>query len=495
MTMRNKILFTILLLAGLAQATPRLTVVVAVDGLQQQDLTAMRNYWPQGGLRLMSEEAFQTNISLPFFVFGGAETPASLFSGATPSEHGVTSDYYYSRSDRAIHAVYESNDQKGIGTSVRVSPARLRAMTISDRFRLMAGDKAEVYALGLDPNTTISMAGHSANACCWYDANSQKWVATTAYDGGLPSAADKLNTNGRIAEYEAREWTPRMDIAQYMHPTAAEKKKPFHYVGLQAGHAPAMNELMVELALAIQQDKKMGEDIVPDLLMMQMTTLSPKACCDYIQSAEQEDMYLSINQNIGYLIEQLNKRIGKDKYQLLVVGLPRKGASSETLEKVGFPRQVFNIDRAVALASTYLMALYGHERWVDGGYGNAIYLNKTLIEQKKLSLDAIRRQVSEFLLEFEGVQGACPSTDLDIIQGNKEVEKLRNSLNKKTRGDVVFWLEENWVSTEKEGKCTDFVANRDPQIPLLLWSGAYRNYPEKSSVTALEIYELLFGMF
>ena len=54
------------------------------------------------------------------------------------------------------------------------------------------------------------------------------------------------------------------------------------------------------------------------------------------------------------------------------------------------------------------MALYGHERWVDGVYGQSIYLNRTLIEQKRLNLETIQRQVANFLMDFEGVQIAMP---------------------------------------------------------------------------------------
>ena len=249
----------------------------------------------------------------------------------------------------------------------------------------------------------------------------------------------------------------------------------------------------------MQKEKHLGEDAVPDLLMLQMTVLSPAAKADHIQTAEQEDMYLSLNQDLGYLIEQLTKRIGKDNLQVLIVGLPRMGSDKESFRKAGIETHFFNVDRAVALTGTYLMALYGHERWVDGGYGQSIFLNRTLIEQKKLSLPVIQRQVSDFLLGFEGVQGACPANELPLIQKkNSEEERLQVSLNKQTTGDVVFWLEENNISMTKENSnadednTPDHVVDRSPRVPLYLWSGSLRQFPDKENVTALGIFELLF---
>jgi len=485
-------IFTAALFILGAQAAPKLTVVVAVDGMSQEDLSALRTYWPQGGLRTLQEEAFQTELSFPHLIYGGAESAATLMTGVSPQEHGISMDTYFSRTDRQPHDIFDDGTTKGIGTKRTLSPQSLLSLTLSDRFRRTYGEKSRIYAVGLNAQTTLCLAGHSANACCWLDAAEQRWSTTAFYSEGLPSAADKMNTSGRFGEVAQKTWTPRMDVQQYMHPTDLEKKKSFAYTGLQGGKSPITNELAVELALAIQKDQKMGEDLTPDLLLLEFTTLSPKAKSDHIRSAEQEDMYLSVNQNIGYLMEQLDKRIGKQNYQLLVLGLPRYGSDEATLAMTGLPRREFNLDRAVALLSTYLMALYGHERWIDGGYGQSIYLNRTLIEQKKLPLETIRRQVSDFLLEFSGVQGACSTSDLALIQGNSEASRLRETMQKRTRGDVVFWLEENWVVMQNDKETLDHVTDRDPRVPLLFWSGSLRNYPDRTAVDIHNFQQMLF---
>lgn len=45
-------------------ANPRLTVVVVVDGMTQENLDNLRSYWSVGGLRSLSEEAFQDRKSV-----------------------------------------------------------------------------------------------------------------------------------------------------------------------------------------------------------------------------------------------------------------------------------------------------------------------------------------------------------------------------------------------------------------------------------------------
>ena len=82
--MRTTRLFTTLtltLLALLTYAQPRLTVVVVVDGMTQENLATLRPYWQAGGLRIMSEEAHQTIATFPHQVYGGQETMATLMTG------------------------------------------------------------------------------------------------------------------------------------------------------------------------------------------------------------------------------------------------------------------------------------------------------------------------------------------------------------------------------------------------------------------------------
>jgi len=455
-----------------ANALPRLTVVVVVDGMTQENLTDLRSYWPAGGLRTLSEEAYQTTVDFPHLVYGGQETTATLMTGTTPSRHGVMADTYFSRTDRNVHATLEDPQSAGIGTDLALSPRALLSVSLSDEWRIQQGTQAQIYAVGLQPEATVLMAGHAANACCWLDPREQKWATTSFYAEGLPAAADAMNVSGRIAELASRPWTPRMDVSMYMRPTPEERKKPFSYTpNAQLLRTPAANTLVIEMALALQKDRQLGADNTPDLLLLQLTTLSPHATSDALASAEQEDMYLGINQDLGFLMEQLNRRIGKAQYQLLVVGRPVLGYSAQTLEMAGLPVRHFNVDRAAALTGTYLMAMYGHERWVDGGYGPFIYLNRTLIEQKRLSLETFQRQVANFLMDFEGVQVAFPIHEAITSED-------RTSIYRKHAGDVYFQLQDNWLLDTDERTTYDRVIQSRPTAPLLLWSGTLRTFPE-----------------
>jgi len=477
---------TCLLLSTTSLAAPRLTVAVVVDGMRQETLDQLRPYWQQGGLRTLSEEAYQTTIRYPHIVYGGGECVATLMTGTTPAEHGIAADTYFRRSDRKPHPILEDSSEKGIGCTASLSPRNLLAATIGDEMRIRYGKRSHIYALGLDANTTILMAGHAADGCCWLDGTTAQWVSTSYYGEQLPYSINAWNEGTRRQELLARTWTPRLDIDLYNSPTETERDKGFSYTTEQVLHTPIANTMVIESALALQKHEHLGEDNIPDLLCLHLTTRSPQATTDQLRSAEQEDMYLWLNQDLGYLIDQLARVIGVQHLRIVVTGRPLLGQDTDALASARMPSQYFNVDRAAALTATYLMALYGTERWVDGGYGQSIYLNRTLIEQKHMSLPQLQQQVAAFLMDFEGVAAAFPFTEASSSVA------LANTVNKRGFGDVVFTLQPHWLLKADDTTVLDHVVENSPIVPIMIWSGAYQAFP--TGITdATQIKELLIG--
>lgn len=450
-----------------------LTVVVAVNGLDPVALKQLQPFWPQGGLRTLSEEAFQTSVSFSHWLYGGDEALATMLTGTTPAHHGICSRYAFSRDTRRVEDIFLSDKRLGIGTADSYSAAPLLSTTATDRLRQTYGVNARIYAIGIEPVPAILLAGHAANACCWLGPSvrndSLQWVSTSYYREGLPAAADRMNINGSLSHTLAHEWTPRMEIATYLHPTDEEKKHPFSYrISNTPVHQFAYaNTAVVDLALDLQKDLRLGQGLTPDVLLLQLTVCTPKAQQASIASAEQEDIYLHLNQDLGYLMEQLRKRLPQSSLRLVVMGLPRLGHTSPQMADYNMPLQTLSMDKVVALTSTYLMALYGHERWIDGGYGHAIYLNRMLIEQKHLSLETIRRQVADFLMEFDGIRFACPAYEAYL---NPDIAP---SLHKRFAGDVIFTLQDNYTLSPSQFS----VLNSQSSSPFLLWSTSPSPFP------------------
>ena len=148
------------------------------------------------------------------------------------------------------------------------------------------------------------------------------------------------------------------------------------------------------------------------------------------------------------------------------------------------PVHSFNVASAAALTGAYLMAIYGHERWVDGGFGHSIFLNRLLIEQKKMPIETIRRQVADFLLDFEGIRVA------HTLHEAYADDRLSKSINKLSAGDVVFMLQPGWQLTFGDNTTIDNVIEENADVPVLIMSGKHDTLPDKQ-ITPQEFIYLL----
>jgi len=104
----------------------------------------------------------------------------------------------------------------------------------------------------------------------------------------------------------------------------------------------------------------------------------------------------------------------------------------------------------MALLSTYLMAVYGQEKWIEGYYAKNIYLNKKKIEDKKINFRDMQQNIAEFMLEFEGIQAAFPSAQVENTggNGNSTIERIQNSNSKKSVGDIIITLLPGWLEVD-----------------------------------------------
>ena len=112
--MRKLLIFILFLLSPLLCAAPKLTVFIVVDGLDMQSMQDLQPYWSQGGLRTLSEEAYQAPVMFPQLVYGGDEATATVLTGLTPFYHNYQTDSYFRRSDRKPHQLLTDEKQTGI---------------------------------------------------------------------------------------------------------------------------------------------------------------------------------------------------------------------------------------------------------------------------------------------------------------------------------------------------------------------------------------------
>jgi hypothetical protein len=467
-TIFSVLLFLIFSLNASAQPSvverPRLVVCIMVDGLQQKHIDLLWNYFdPNGFKKIIGQGANCRNVSYNIVSAGNASDIASVMTGSTPFFNGVVGNNYYRRSEDNVQSIIQDENQIGIGTKQTLSAHYLLSSTVGDEIMLANPGKSKSYAVALGAEEAIMLGGHTAKSVAWIDDVNNKWITTGYYADGLSRWADEMNVNGTFQNYMARTWGPMFNINTYLSkPNREDKKWGFYYDPASKKNknsqasilktTPSANGLVTELGLKIFDQEQLGTDIYPDILLLQFTVRTPFEKTTALQSAEKEDIYLRLDKDIQTILQKIDVKVGLDKTLVFMFGNQTQVHSPSELGDNKIPAGYFNADRSLALLSTYLMAIYGQEKWISGYYGKNIFLNKEKIAAKKLNFTDFQKTVAEFMLEFEGIQAAFTSSQVLNMGGDShsEMTRLRNSTNKSCVGDVIITLLPGWIEVDNK---------------------------------------------
>jgi hypothetical protein len=443
---------------------PGLVIGIMIDGLQQKHIDLLWNHFDQNGFKkIIAQGANCNNVSYNIVSGGNASDIATVMTGTTPYYNGIVGNNYYNKDEDEIQSILQDEDQIGIGTKQTLSAHKLLSSTIVDEIMLAYPEKSKSYAVALNPEEAIMLGGHTAKSVAWIDDINMKWITTGYYTDGLSHWADEMNVNGTFKNYMSRKWEPLFNINTYLSRSVKENRRSgFSYDPSTKKskisqttilkNTPWANDLVTDLGLKILEQEQLGKDLYPDILLLQYTVKTPFERIPSLNSAEKEDIYLRLDKDIQTLLRKTDLAVGLNKTLIVLFGNQTDVHSPAELGDNKIPAGYFNADRALALLSSYLMAVYGQEKWILGYYAKNIFLNKDKIEEKKLNFHDFQQTVADFMLEFEGIQAAYPLWIIMNMGANtgSDLSRLRNSTNKNCVGDIILTLLPGWIEVDNK---------------------------------------------
>lgn len=478
---------------------PRLVIGIVVEELNYDQLENFRDKFCETGIKkLINEGTYFKNASFEYMLTQSAPGHATISTGAEPSFHGITSDDWYVPLKNELINCTKDLSVNSVGGSFESglhSPVNLLVSTFSDELQMSTGRKSKVFGVGLRESSAIFSAGHAANAAYWFDNITGTWMSSTYYVNALPIWVNDFNAMKYSDGYLNTTWTlfrPASDYADCLpdsnsFETGFNNRNYFPYdlkklrskstTGTRNDYSlireiPFGNTLTADFAIKLIQNEHLGKDDVTDYLSVCFSAT------DYIghrfgpSSVEMGDAILRLDDDVRRLLTYVNDSIGKKN--VLVYFTAAHGISEipAVLEQNRIPSGYFKQNQALQLLRSYLNVVYGEGDWVKGYSERQIFLNRTLIEDARLSLDDVQKKVARFLVQFTGVEAAYPYSAFEANDfGTGNLKRIINNFSPQRSGDVIVTLNPGWV--EKDG---DFVTNHnspyeyDSHVPLI-WYG------------------------
>ena len=419
-----------------ARQVPKLVVNITIDQLRSDFLEAYAPLYGSDGFRkLMEQGRVYENATYPLIQTDRASAISTILTGTVPYYHSIVGQQWINRETLRPQQCTEDNRQNGMP-----SPANLAVSTLGDELKVASEGKSFVFAIAPFADAAILSAGHAADEALWMDEQTGQWKTSQYYLNTQSTTYlvfNELSNPGK--NINRLRWTPlgQEKIFDFRHIFKGHKKfQEYQTSGLINAH-------VTDLALAYVRQKGLGSDDITDLLCLTYYAgpfnHQPMTECQQ----ELKDTYLRLDQAIATLISQLEEQIGQKEILFVVTSTGYTDPEHTDYARYRIPTGTFYINRAAGLLNMYFGATWGQGRYIETYTDNQLYINRKLLEQKRINVTDFCQRTREFLLQMEGVRNVYTFLQL-LSENNSEIAKVRNGFYPQHDGDILIEVNPGW---------------------------------------------------
>jgi predicted AlkP superfamily pyrophosphatase or phosphodiesterase len=438
---KNIILLALFVLSNLnAQQRPKLVVGIVVDQMKMEYLYRFSDdFSPNGFKKLMNNGYVFQNMHYNYMPTYTAPGHASIYTGTTPSTHGIVGNEWFSRTlgkemyctdDASVKTVGDGTVEEGA-----MSPKNLQSTTITDEVRMATNFQGKVIGMSLKDRGAILPAGHFANWAFWY-SKTGSFISSTFYGEKLPEWVTEFNNEKHYMPYINKGWDLYKPASTYNE--SLPDNNPYEgklygsavpvfpydlksmYEKNDAGiirATPYGNDLLAEFAKRAIEKEELGKDNITDFLTVSFSST------DYVghllgpRSMELQDTYLRLDQTIADFLAYLDKTVGKGNY-LLFLTADHAGAENVIYLK----DRKYNVDNYPSKDVTkslqdFSTKTFGADLILNYSNFN-VFFNKQIIKDKGLELTKVKQAFKEFLITQPQVKRVYTEEEILANSGN-----------------------------------------------------------------------------
>ena len=476
---------------------PKLIVFMAIDGLPQRQVLAYRDQLaPDGFNRFLQRGSWFANA-----YYGHAHTVtgaghATMLTGAYPHRTGIISNEWRDAQTGAREYCAGDTTATYIGHATNAldgtSPKNLKVETVGDVLR-RANPQSKVIAISGKDRGAILPAGKTGTAYMYMGASGQ-FASTTYYMQEHPAWVTAFNAAKPADRYFRSEWTALLPEAAYARSvpdnqpwygpaggalparfSAAEDTEPGpnFYASLLRG--PFGDALTLDFARAALAGEQLGQDAAPDILSI---SLSGHDYVNHAFSAESRlshDHVLQLDRLLQRFWQDLDARVGKDQYVLVLTADHGFMPNVEYSASLGQTSGRVDGVQSLARVSQGLEQQFGPGKWLLGNSGSALLLDKQLLSSKGLDANAVAEVARALLLAEPGFAAAY--TRAELLSASRTADPLfaqmRKAWHADVSGDVQYVLKPYWMFAGRAVATHGSPYDYDTHVPLLTYGPAW----------------------
>jgi predicted AlkP superfamily pyrophosphatase or phosphodiesterase len=479
---------------------PKLVVGIVVDQMRQEYLYRFESKFGEGGFKRLVGKGFMlTNAHYNYVPTYTGPGHASVYSGATPSVHGIIGNDWWDKGIKKSVNCVEDDRHKPVGNpegNGDVSPWRMLSSTITDELKIGTQKKSKVIGISVKDRGAVLPAGHLADGAYWYDGKSGKFITSSYYKNTLPQWVETFNGLKLADSYLNQIWNTVLPITQYIESSQDEspyerklqgKEKPVFPYNLKElrktngdfdllAATPFGDDLLTEFAKASILGEQMGKDADTDFLAISFS------CPDIVghamgpNSIEVEDTYIRLDKNIEDLLKTLDKEVGENNYVVFLTADHAVAEVPQYLKDNRIPAGNFAVSTLEVNLNDFLQKYFPGKKIIEKISNDQIFLNQDLFagDPKSAGIDLLiaTELIGNYLQSVEGVAQVFSKTVLKQGAYNETGIKgmMVRGYNFERSGDIAYQLEPHWISGGgAQGTTHGSAYSYDTHVPILFY--------------------------
>lgn len=471
---------------------PKLIIGIIIEQMRYDNIERYWEKYENGGFKKLYKNGMVYNNARynHLFVQQGV-SHATISTGTTPSFHGIIGTNWYDTKKKL--PVYCVQDEKPFTTGSesfegKRSAQYLESTTLGDEIILSTSKKSKVISISMSDCSSILSVGNLGKAF-WFDDRAGAWITNSLYMTKLPQWVSDFNNEFLPDLYLTKTWETVLPIGKYTESQVDDSKyelgflneyKTFPYELSRLNKqmreysllkmTPFANLFTKDFVIKAIQSEDLGKDEYTDLLLVSFSATHEIGKLFGPESIEVEDAFLRLDRDLAHLLMYLDSSLGSDNYLIYLTSSHGSMQTKAYMEDLGLPSGFFNQGTAISLLKAYLRNKFGNEAWVKTYSNQQFYLDRELIETKKMSYNTIEKEAVELLKEFTGVANIVPASKMQDEDFNKYPQTyIQNSYYYGRSGDILINLLPGWTENLKERTYNSFY-EYDAHVPLI-WYG------------------------
>ncbi len=520
--MKKRIFISILSLLGFVscnnkkpQLKPKLIVGIVIDQMRYDYLFRFADKYGNNGFKRLLNDGFSLeNTRFNYIPTYTAVGHTSIYTGTTPSIHGIISNNWYDKNKEKIIYCVDDSNYKTIGNEGdggKKSPYRMQTTTIADQLHLAQNMKGKIIGIALKDRAAILPVGHTANAAYWFDGGKQgTWISSSFYMDTLPSWVQDFNNSGKADDYLSIPWETLYDISTYTesiadnnnfeHPFKGEDTPTFphdvpslrsknnNYSILKA--IPAGNSFTVDFVEAAIINESLGKSKNTDFLSISFSSTDYIGHQFGVASKEIEDTYIRLDKDLARLFTILDKQVGRGNYTLFLTADHGAVHVPTYLKSIKIPTSYFSTKKFKKFITKFTKKEYNSEKLIKNISNYQITLDKKVLTSLELDLHTVAQKIADKSIEFNGIYKTVTAKALQTTTFTHGIlNSLQNGYNQKISGDILLLVNPSTLSSAygKKGTGHGTGYSYDTHIPLIFYGNGIKKGVSKKKYNIIDI--------